>query len=138
VFPDGFPVEIQVRTRLQHEWAELFEKLADQLGRGIRYGEPLNTACCETRRRSSALLRKSHGSRSHFLLIYDRAAGQLVRQHEYADAAEAIADRFAAEAEFAGQPGIEIVVIGAESEEELRTTHGRYFLDLNELAARLA
>ncbi|MGN6869605.1 MAG: RelA/SpoT domain-containing protein [Solirubrobacteraceae bacterium] len=40
VFPDGFPIEIQVRTRLQHEWAELFEKLADQLGRGIRYGEP--------------------------------------------------------------------------------------------------
>jgi ppGpp synthetase/RelA/SpoT-type nucleotidyltranferase len=40
VFPGGFPIEIQVRTRLQHDWAELFEKLADQLGRGIRYGEP--------------------------------------------------------------------------------------------------
>jgi ppGpp synthetase/RelA/SpoT-type nucleotidyltranferase len=40
VFPDGFPIEIQVRTEMQHEWAELFEKLADELGRGIRYGEP--------------------------------------------------------------------------------------------------
>jgi ppGpp synthetase/RelA/SpoT-type nucleotidyltranferase len=40
VFPDGVPVEIQVRTRWQHEWAELFEKLADRVGRGIRYGEP--------------------------------------------------------------------------------------------------
>ncbi len=40
VFPDGIPVEIQVRTRWQHEWAELYEKLADQVGRGIRYGEP--------------------------------------------------------------------------------------------------
>ncbi len=39
-FPDGIPVEIQVRTRWQHEWAELFEKLADRVGRGIRYGEP--------------------------------------------------------------------------------------------------
>jgi ppGpp synthetase/RelA/SpoT-type nucleotidyltranferase len=34
------PIEIQVRTRLQHEWADLFEKLADRMGRGIRYGEP--------------------------------------------------------------------------------------------------
>jgi ppGpp synthetase/RelA/SpoT-type nucleotidyltranferase len=40
VFPGGVPIEIQARTRWQHEWAELFEKLADSLGRGIRYGEP--------------------------------------------------------------------------------------------------
>lgn len=40
VFPDDVPVEIQVRTQAQHEWAELFEKLADRVGRGIRYGEP--------------------------------------------------------------------------------------------------
>lgn len=39
VFPDGVPIEIQVRTRFQHEWAETFEKFADQVGRGIRYGE---------------------------------------------------------------------------------------------------
>jgi len=35
---DGFPVEVQVRTKLQHGWAETMEKLADRLGRGIRYG----------------------------------------------------------------------------------------------------
>lgn len=40
VFPEGFPLEIQVRTRWQHEWGEFFEKLADAVGRGIRYGEP--------------------------------------------------------------------------------------------------
>jgi hypothetical protein len=39
-FPEGIPVEIQVRTRWQHEWAELFEKLADRVGRDIRYGGP--------------------------------------------------------------------------------------------------
>jgi len=39
VFPEGIPAEIQVRTEWQHEWAELFEKLADLVGRGIRYGE---------------------------------------------------------------------------------------------------
>ena len=37
---DGRPVEVQIRTRLQHQWANLFEKLADIVGRGIRYGEP--------------------------------------------------------------------------------------------------
>lgn len=39
VYVDGLPVEIQVRTTLQHSWAEFFEKLGDRLGRGIRYGE---------------------------------------------------------------------------------------------------
>ncbi len=33
------PVEIQVRTQMQHKWAELFEKLADKWGRGMRYGD---------------------------------------------------------------------------------------------------
>ncbi len=40
VYINGAPVEIQLRTKLQHEWADLFEKLADRVGRGIRYGEP--------------------------------------------------------------------------------------------------
>jgi ppGpp synthetase/RelA/SpoT-type nucleotidyltranferase len=33
-------VEIQVRTRLQGIWANRFERMADVLGRQIRYGEP--------------------------------------------------------------------------------------------------
>ncbi|MBV9140461.1 MAG: hypothetical protein JO115_06035 [Pseudonocardiales bacterium] len=40
VYINGAPVEIQLRTKLQHEWANLFEKLVDRVGRGIRYGEP--------------------------------------------------------------------------------------------------
>jgi ppGpp synthetase/RelA/SpoT-type nucleotidyltranferase len=32
-------VEIQVRTTLQDLWAQVFERLADRWGRGIRYGE---------------------------------------------------------------------------------------------------
>lgn len=40
VFPHDAPIEVQVRTEWQHEWAEFFEKLADRVGRGIRYGEP--------------------------------------------------------------------------------------------------
>jgi ppGpp synthetase/RelA/SpoT-type nucleotidyltranferase len=36
----GVPLEIQVRTHYQHQWAEIFEAVADVLGRGIRYGDP--------------------------------------------------------------------------------------------------
>lgn len=35
---DGFPVEVQVRTYFQDGWANVTEALADQWGRGIRYG----------------------------------------------------------------------------------------------------
>ncbi|MET3424431.1 hypothetical protein BJ973_003643 [Actinoplanes tereljensis] len=38
VFPEGVPVEIQVRTELQNYWAQIVERLADRWGRGIRYG----------------------------------------------------------------------------------------------------
>ncbi len=34
---DGLKVEIQVRTSLQHEWAEVYEKMGDRFGRSIRY-----------------------------------------------------------------------------------------------------
>ena len=74
---------------------------------------------------------------AHFLLIYDRSAGRLIRNQEYSDAAAAFAGRVQAETEFTNQPDIEIVALTAESEEELRMTHGRYFLDLSELAARI-
>jgi len=74
---------------------------------------------------------------SHFLLIYDRTAGRLVSERRFASSADAIAARFDAEAEWADRPDIEIVAVGAESEEALRRTHGRYFLGLQELAGRL-
>jgi ppGpp synthetase/RelA/SpoT-type nucleotidyltranferase len=38
VFPEGTPVEIQVRTKLQDAWAQIVEKLGDRWGRGLRYG----------------------------------------------------------------------------------------------------
>lgn len=36
----GLQVEAQIRTRLQHLWAQIFERVADGWGRQIRYGEP--------------------------------------------------------------------------------------------------
>jgi hypothetical protein len=38
VFLDGIPVEIQVRTELQHTWAQTYELMGDEWGRDIRYG----------------------------------------------------------------------------------------------------
>jgi hypothetical protein len=38
VTQDSLPVEIQVRTELQHMWAEVAEKIADVWGRQLRYG----------------------------------------------------------------------------------------------------
>lgn len=65
VFVDGLPVEIQVRTRLQHEWADLFEKLADRVGRGIRYGEPPDHWLTENQRE-----RLSPTGRNFYLVAY--------------------------------------------------------------------
>lgn len=44
---DGVYVEIQIRTRLQAAWADLFERLADAWGRGIRYGESMDVQALE-------------------------------------------------------------------------------------------
>jgi len=75
---------------------------------------------------------------SHFLLVYDRDAGLLVREQRYESGADAMRARFAAESEFAERPEIEVVALVAESEEDLLVTHGRYFLGLAELAERIA
>jgi hypothetical protein len=37
---DGVSIEIQIRTFFQHIWADMMERLADRLGRQIRYGDP--------------------------------------------------------------------------------------------------
>lgn len=51
---EGYRIEIQIRTELQHLWAELNEKLGDLWGRGLRYGtedyEPDQAAGIVTRK----------------------------------------------------------------------------------------
>jgi putative GTP pyrophosphokinase len=39
--PMQLPIEIQVRTRLQHLWAEISEKFADEFGIEVKYGRGL-------------------------------------------------------------------------------------------------
>jgi hypothetical protein len=71
---------------------------------------------------------------SHFLLVYDRAAGHLLREERFGSLAEALAVRFLAEADTA--PDTEVVVLSAPSRDDLLRTHARYFLSFDELAAR--
>ena len=74
---------------------------------------------------------------AHFLLIYDRAEGQLLREEQFDTEAEALAARFDAETEYGLQPDVEVLAISAASEEALRRSHGRYFLTSEELGERL-
>lgn len=78
------------------------------------------------------------GQVAHFLIVYDRSAGELLRQMCFETSADAMQARFATEAEFRGRPEIEVVALVAESEDALRRTHARYFLDLAALGDRMA
>jgi len=72
-----------------------------------------------------------------FLLVYDRNQGRLLDMKRFPDRRIAMQERFRAEARYGGRREIEIVALTADSEEELRRTHGRYFLGLAELADRI-
>ena len=72
---------------------------------------------------------------SYYLVVYDRSTGA-VEVEEFADEQRdlALQRRFAHEREHRGHPQMEIVVLGAESQEALERTHGRYFKTVQELA----
>lgn len=74
---------------------------------------------------------------THFLLIYDLAAGRLLSIDPYPDAdrAAALERRFALEREHAGDPNLEIIVLSASSLDGLRQTHARYFKSVQEIAS---
>lgn len=65
----------------------------------------------------------------NWLIVYRRKRGELLRCEEYADSAEAIAERFRLEREHPGDRDLEIVVLGADSLETVKRTHRRYFLN---------
>jgi ppGpp synthetase/RelA/SpoT-type nucleotidyltranferase len=52
----GAPVEVQVRTTLEHEWAELSEKLSDVVDRNLKYGSGPETVRSMLRDASSLVL----------------------------------------------------------------------------------
>ena len=78
----------------------------------------------------------------HYLLVYERARGELVAEREFEDGAEALSARFRVEreGEWEGRPlsdDVEVIVLGADSAQTLRRTHARYFMTIGEMAAGL-
>lgn len=72
---------------------------------------------------------------NHYLVVFDRSKGDVIRMHRYADRGEALSARFAAEIEFRDDGDIEVVVLGAHSRDALKRTHSRYFKGLAQLAS---
>jgi hypothetical protein len=72
---------------------------------------------------------------NHYLVVFDRSKGEVLRLQRYSDRDDALRARFTEEREHRGDPDIEVVVLGARSGESLRRTHGRYFKDFEQLAA---
>ena len=66
----------------------------------------------------------------HYLLIYNIDLGRLVETKEFKDAAAAAAEYAALERAYAGQGSFEIVLVGADSIETIKRTHGQYFADV--------
>jgi hypothetical protein len=70
----------------------------------------------------------------HFLVVYDRPGGRILRRKAYRGAADALKARFEAEREFKAQPEVEVVVLGGASWTSVERTHSRYFRPVQDLA----
>ncbi|MFO0963977.1 MAG: hypothetical protein U0793_00035 [Gemmataceae bacterium] len=66
---------------------------------------------------------------TYFVLAFRRGRGEVIERHDYSvaerDQAWTLRDQLALR--YALDPDVEVVLLGAESEAELRRTHGRYF-----------
>ena len=71
---------------------------------------------------------------NHYLMVFDRSQGKLVHHQRYNNRDNALRARFAEERKHQGESDIEVVVLGANSWDSLRRTHGRYFKDFDQLA----
>lgn len=71
----------------------------------------------------------------NFLLVFNRRTGERPVFREYALSGDAIHARFEMEHEYRAQPDVEVVVLTARSEEEIRATHRRYFESAQDMAA---
>ena len=74
----------------------------------------------------------------HFVLVYDQRLGHLVAPIEvFDDSAAGVARRFELERLHRHDNAIEVVLLGAETEDQLRRTHSRYFKTADEIIASL-
>ena len=72
---------------------------------------------------------------SYYLLVYDRSTGAVeVEEFTEQERDLALHRRVIYEREQRDRPQIEVVVLGAESRDDLQRTHARYFKTVQELA----
>jgi hypothetical protein len=71
---------------------------------------------------------------NHYLLVFDRAKGEVIHRQRYNVRGDALEARFAEERRHRNDPDIEVVVLGASSWEALVRTHARYFKGFDQLA----
>lgn len=71
----------------------------------------------------------SRGRTIHFLLTYDRSKLRLVDIERFRDGKKAVKLYGERERQYENQPHIEVVLLGADSEEAIRVTHATYFTD---------
>ena len=63
----------------------------------------------------------------HFLLVYDRERELLLGYETFSEAGEAAAAYEALEREHRSNENLEIVLVGSDSLETVKITHGNYF-----------
>lgn len=63
----------------------------------------------------------------HFLLVYNGPMRTLERSQRFEDVEAALAAYAQAEDEFRGRADLEVVLLGSDSIETLKRTHGHYF-----------
>ena len=70
----------------------------------------------------------------HYVLVYDQRLGRLIPPIEdFTDSAIGMQRRFELERKYREDARIEVVMLSAESEEQIRSTHSRYFKTTAEL-----
>jgi len=72
----------------------------------------------------------------HYLLVFDRPESRIIEIKEYTNSSDALTARFDLEKSLGRDPDIEVVVLGADSLDNLHRTHSRYFNRPIELASK--
>ena len=67
----------------------------------------------------------------HYLLVYDLHQQKLIREEPFRDSRQAVAAYEEAEREHLLDADVQIVLVGADSLDTIKVTHGHYFGDID-------
>lgn len=71
----------------------------------------------------------------YYVLVYDRRRGVVLEDREHSDRVLALGDRARAIATHLSDPDVEVVLLGAQSRDDLLRTHSRYFKTVEEITS---